>query len=123
MRTEIPLKIKKLRLSHNYNQAYVALQIGVSRKWYGMIENGQAEAKQEHLEKMVILYKITIDELKNQQMKTVFITTIPGANSNFNQMCNSCQSEQTIAALKETVSAQKNLIKQLNEQLARINKE
>lgn len=65
-------ELKKIRLMHGYTQHYVAQKIQVSRKWYGMIENGETVLKEKHLVKIAELYNITLEELKKFNKGSLF---------------------------------------------------
>ena len=107
----VSLKLKKMRLAHNYTQDYVSKQIQVSRKWYGMLENGEAEPKEENLIKIATLYNVTVEDIKNFDEKNIFSNNVSGSNNQFNQGYYFYQAEQTIQAQKETITTLKELVK------------
>lgn len=111
----ISLKLKKMCLAHNFTQDYVAKQIQVSRKWYGMLENVEAEPKEENLIKIATLYKVTIEDIKNFDERNIFSNNVHGSNNQFNQGYYFYQAEQTILSQNETISTLKELIKSKDE--------
>ena len=64
--------IKKIRELKNLTQEYVAEQIGVSRRWYMMMENDEATIKDENLHKISQILKVDFNELKNFDNKKIF---------------------------------------------------
>ncbi len=58
-------KIKKIRELENLTQQYVAKHIGVSRRWYIMMENDEAIIKEDKLHIISQLFKIDKNELRN----------------------------------------------------------
>jgi transcriptional regulator with XRE-family HTH domain len=118
----IATKLKRLRLNHNYTQEYVANQIGVSRKWYGMMESGEAEPKEENISSIAQFYNVTVEDIKNFDEKNIFTNHVTGSNNNFNQGYYFYQTEQTIDALRETIAVQKQQINLLKETIISLKK-
>ena len=111
----ISLKLKRIRLNHNFTQEYVAKQIGVSREWYLKFESGEAVPSDEYLSKIANFYNVKVDDIKNFDEKNIFTNNVNGSNNHFNQGYYFYQTEQTINAQKETIEVQREQIRLLKE--------
>lgn len=65
MLKEIPQILKRLRLSGNFSQEFVASNLGISLSTYSRIERGQVQIDLVTAHKVSLFYKISLDELVN----------------------------------------------------------
>lgn len=58
--------LKKLRQENNYSQAHMAELLGISRQYYGFIENGDrlADLTFSLVIKIAKIFDITLDDIK-----------------------------------------------------------
>jgi transcriptional regulator with XRE-family HTH domain len=64
--------VKKIRELKNLKQEYLAKQIGVSRRYYMMMENEEVEIKKERLELISKVLDVNVSELNNFDNKKIF---------------------------------------------------
>lgn len=64
------LKIRELRKSMNLTQEEAATQSGVSLRSWGAYENGSREPRADVLPKIAKFFKVTIDELYEEEYRT-----------------------------------------------------
>lgn len=76
------MRIKKIRELKNLTQQYVANQIGVSRRWYIMMENEEATIREDKLQIISQLFNIGINELRNFDNKNVLNNYINSDSTN-----------------------------------------
>lgn len=65
--SKLAQKLRELRKSHNYTQAYVANYLGITRQGYSHYEADTRLPDYQSLLKLAILYHINIDELINPE--------------------------------------------------------
>ena len=64
--------VKKIRELKNLKQEYLAKQIGVSRRYYMMMENEEVEIKKERLELISKVLDVNVSELNSFDNKKIF---------------------------------------------------
>lgn len=64
--------VKKIRELKNLKQEYVAEQIGVSRRYYIMMENDEVEIKKDRLDLIAKVLDVNINELNFFDNKKIF---------------------------------------------------
>lgn len=65
--SKLSQKLRELRKSHDYTQADVADYLGITRQGYSHYEADARVPDNQSLLKLSLLYKISIDELINQE--------------------------------------------------------
>ena len=55
---QIHANIKQIRIIRNYDQVYLADQIGVSHEWYSKMENGKTKLTVEQLHKIAKVLEV-----------------------------------------------------------------
>jgi len=63
MTDNLPENLRKIRVTHNYSQEYVADEINVSVSSYARYESSKVAIDFESVVKLAMLYKLTLDEL------------------------------------------------------------
>lgn len=65
--SKLSQKLRELRKSHDYTQAYVADYLGITRQGYSHYEADARVPDYQSLLKLTLLYNISIDELINPE--------------------------------------------------------
>ena len=78
----LALKLKQLRIKHNYTQKYVSHFLNMSRGGYAQYETDARTPSIEMLLKLSILYNVNIDTFINTE--TIHISSSKGQQSNKN---------------------------------------
>ena len=65
--SKLSQKLRELRKSHDYTQAYVADYLGITRQGYSHYEADARVPDYQSLLKLTLLYDISIDELINSE--------------------------------------------------------
>ncbi len=69
---EIGYKIRKKREEKGYSQDYMAIQLGISQKTYGRLENGQTKLGLERLAEIAKILEVDPLELISFDEKNIF---------------------------------------------------
>ena len=116
---EIGCKIRAIRERRRYTQEYVAGELGISKLWYGKMENDEQEIKDQYLEKLSHLYQMSVDEIRNFDEKNIYDLTITNLFSSTKELLSDMKGayEKAFTAMDETIEVQKQMIDLLKNKL------